>query len=124
MYFLLQYNAFLDHIRVFTPIPYSLPHPQSICNHQLFCKVRLVPHHELGEAFQHCFPTRSLPLFLALPVTSGVLPVPYFVSCFRINLQQKIQVAKFEVLWDARSSQLVISYRRCWGNVLSRRTLT
>jgi hypothetical protein len=59
-----------------------------------------------------------------LPVTSGVLPVPYFVSCFRINLQQKIQVAKFEVLWDARSSQLVISYRRCWGNVLSRRTLT
>ena len=79
IYFLLLYNNFLHSIRIFNLLTYSLPHPQSIRNHQLSFAKFVDCHITKFEQFlcihpMHCFPSHTHPRFLVSPATSGVLP--------------------------------------------------
>ena len=119
IYFLLLCNSFWHHIRLFDSLPYSLPHPQSICNHQLSLQSSpsatsrppVAPFRHLTQAL--------LPFPLPFSVScfsSNIwcILVQYSVHCHHPGLWQNRQVARIEVLWDTQLSQLIISCWRCW----------
>jgi hypothetical protein len=118
IYSLLLYNTFLHHIKVFILLPYSLPHPQSIRNHQLpfakFAKCHITNFEQHFSIYpRHCFPFRSRPCLLVSPATSGVLPSLFCILLSPKPVAEETSGENWSLVErEALPSQLVISNRR------------